>query len=84
MITPFRDSQEQARDIIEDEGEFIQIYAKCSVEAAEERDLKGLYQQAREENIEKFTGVNHPFRGRSTPKSSSIPKHSPSTTVSTR
>jgi len=62
MITPFRDSQEQARDIIEDEGEFIQIYAKCSVEAAEERDPKGLYQQARKGNIEKFTGVNHPFQ----------------------
>jgi adenylylsulfate kinase len=62
MITPFRDSQEQARDIIEDEGEFIQIYAKCSVETAEERDPKGLYQQAREGNIEKFTGVNHPFQ----------------------
>lgn len=62
MITPFRDSQEQARDIIEDEGEFVQIYAKCSVEGAEERDPKGLYQQAREGNIEKFTGVNHPFQ----------------------
>ncbi|QLG48879.1 adenylyl-sulfate kinase [Natrinema halophilum] len=62
MITPFRDSQEQARDIIEDEGEFVQIYVKCSVEAAEERDPKGLYQQAREKNIEKFTGVNHPFQ----------------------
>lgn len=62
MITPFRDSQEQARDIIEDEGEFVQIYAKCSVEAAEERDPKGLYKQAREGNIEKFTGVNHPFQ----------------------
>lgn len=62
MITPFRDSQEQARDIIEDEGKFIQIYAKCSVEAAEERDPKGLYQQAREGKVEKFTGVNHPFQ----------------------
>lgn len=62
MITPFRDSQEQARDIIEDEGEFIQIYAKCSVGTAEERDPKGFYQRAREGNIEKFTGVNHPFQ----------------------
>jgi len=62
MITPFRDSQEQARDIIEDEGEFVLIYVKCSVEAAEERDPKGLYEQAREGNIEKFTGINHPFQ----------------------
>lgn len=62
MITPFLDSQEQARAIIEDESEFIQIYAKCSLETAEGRDPKGLYQQAREGNIEKFTGVNHPFQ----------------------
>lgn len=62
MITPFRDSQEQARDIIEDEGEFVLVYVKCSVEAAEERDPKGLYENAREGKIEKFTGVNHPFQ----------------------
>jgi len=62
MITPFRDSQEQARDIIESEGEFILVYVKCSVDGAAERDPKGLYEQAREGNIEKFTGVNHPFQ----------------------
>lgn len=62
MITPFRDSQEQARDIIEDEGDFVLVYVKCSVDTAAERDPKGLYQQAREGNIEKFTGINHPFQ----------------------
>jgi adenylylsulfate kinase len=62
MITPFRDSQEQARDIIEDGGDFVLVYAKCSVETAEERDPKGLYQQAREGKIENFTGINHPFQ----------------------
>jgi adenylylsulfate kinase len=62
MITPFRDAQEQARDIIEDEKEFVLIHVKCSVEAAEERDPKELYKEAREGNIEKFTGINHPFQ----------------------
>jgi adenylylsulfate kinase len=62
MITPFRDSQEQARDIIENEGEFILTYVKCSVESAEERDPKGLYQRARDGKIKNFTGVNHPFQ----------------------
>jgi adenylyl-sulfate kinase len=62
MITPFRDSQEQARDIIEEEGEFVLVYVKCSVETAAERDPKGLYEQAQAGNIEKFTGVNHPFQ----------------------
>jgi adenylylsulfate kinase len=62
MITPFRDSQEQARQIIEDEGEFVLVYVKCSVEAAERRDPKGLYEKAREGKIEKFTGISHPFQ----------------------
>ena len=62
MITPFRDSQEQARDIIEDEGDFVLIHVKCSVDTAEDRDPKGLYEKAREGNIEKFTGINHPFQ----------------------
>lgn len=62
MITPFRDSQQQARDIIEDTNGFVLIYVKCSVEAAEERDPKGLYENAREGNIKKFTGINHPFQ----------------------
>jgi len=62
MITPFRDSQEQARDIIEDESEFVLVHVKCSLEAAERRDPKGLYEQAREGKIEKFTGIDHPYQ----------------------
>ncbi|MFC7072168.1 adenylyl-sulfate kinase [Halovenus rubra] len=62
MITPFRESQQQARDIVEDEGEFVLVYVKCSVDAAQERDPKGLYEQARNGDIEKFTGINHPFQ----------------------
>lgn len=62
MITPFRDSQEQARDIVEEEGEFVLVYVKCSVEAAAERDPKGLYEKAQAGKIERFTGINHPFQ----------------------
>jgi adenylylsulfate kinase len=62
MITPFRESQQEARDIIESEGKFVLIYVNCSVEAAVERDPKNLYEQAREGHIENFTGINHPFQ----------------------
>lgn len=62
MITPFRDSQQKAREIVEPEGDFVLIYVKCSVEECAKRDPKNLYQQAREGKIEKFTGVNHPFQ----------------------
>lgn len=62
MITSFRDAQEQARDIIEDESEFVLIYVKCTLEEAERRDPKGLYEQARAGKIEKVTGVDHTFQ----------------------
>lgn len=62
MITPFRESQQQSREIIEDEADFVLIWVKCSLEEAESRDPKGLYKQARNGDVEKFTGVNHPFQ----------------------
>ncbi|WP_324759638.1 adenylyl-sulfate kinase [Haloarcula montana] len=62
MITPFRESQQEARKIVEENGEFVLIYVKCSVETCAERDPKDLYEQAREGKIENFTGVNHPFQ----------------------
>lgn len=61
MITPFRDSQQTARQIIEQSGDFILVYVKCSVDKCEERDPKGLYEQARNGKLENFTGINHPF-----------------------
>lgn len=62
MITPFRDAQQQARRIVEPDGRFVLIYVKCSVEEAARRDPKNLYQQAERGEIEKFTGINHPFQ----------------------
>lgn len=62
MITPFRDSQQKVREIIEPEGEFVLIYVKCPVEVCIERDPKGLYEKAQEGKIENFTGINHPFQ----------------------
>jgi adenylylsulfate kinase len=61
MITPFHDSQAEARRIIQETGDFVLIYVKCSVETAEQRDPKNMYQQAKKGKIEKFTGINHPF-----------------------
>jgi adenylylsulfate kinase len=62
MITPFRDSQREAREIVEPQGKFVLVYVKCSVEECERRDPKKLYQQAREGKIKNFTGINHPFQ----------------------
>lgn len=62
MITPFRDSQQKVREIIEPTGRFVLVYVKCSVETCAERDPKGLYEQAEEGKVDNFTGVSHPFQ----------------------
>jgi adenylylsulfate kinase len=62
MITPFREAQQQARNIVEPDSEFVLIYVKCSLEEAKRRDPKGLYERAERGEIKKFTGVNHPFQ----------------------
>jgi adenylylsulfate kinase len=61
MITPFRDAQRQAREIVEEDGQFVLVYVKCSVEEAAKRDPKNLYKRAKAGKIENFTGINHPF-----------------------
>jgi adenylylsulfate kinase len=62
MITPFRDAQQKAREIIEPDGTFVLIYVKCSVDEAAHRDPKNLYEDAKAGKIENFTGINHPFQ----------------------
>lgn len=62
MITPFRDAQREARDIIEPDGELVLVYVKCSLEECIRRDPKGLYEQAKRGDIENFTGIDHPFQ----------------------
>lgn len=62
MITPFREGQQEARNIVEPDGNFVLIYVKCSLEECERRDPKNLYEQARAGKIENFTGVSHPFQ----------------------
>lgn len=61
MITPFRDSQQRAREIVEEAGDFVLVYVKCPVEVCAERDPKDLYEKAKAGKIENFTGINHPF-----------------------
>jgi adenylyl-sulfate kinase len=60
-VSPFQDARSNARDEIENEGDFIEIYVECPVEVCKQRDPKGLYEQAEAGQIDNFTGVNHPF-----------------------
>ena len=58
-ISPYREIRDEARQMMN--GRFIEIYVKASVEACEERDVKGLYAKARAGEIKEFTGVSDPY-----------------------
>ncbi len=62
FISPYRDDRDQVRALHEESDmEFIEIYVDCSLEAAEERDPKGLYKKARAGEIKNFTGIDDPY-----------------------
>jgi len=58
-ISPYREIRDEARQMMDER--FIEIYVKASVEACEERDVKGLYAKARSGEIKEFTGVSDPY-----------------------
>ena len=60
FISPFREDRASARSILP-EGEFIEVYIKCPLQACEERDPKGLYKKARNGEIPSFTGIDSPY-----------------------
>lgn len=60
FISPYREDRDRVREILED-GEFIEVYAKASVETCEQRDPKQLYKKARAGEIKNFTGIDAPY-----------------------
>lgn len=60
FISPFREDRQRVRDLAP-EGDFIEIYCKCSLGVCEARDVKGLYKRARAGEIKEFTGISSPY-----------------------
>lgn len=60
FISPFASDHQNARKIIGEEN-FIEIYVSTPLEECERRDVKGLYQKAREGKIPNFTGISSPY-----------------------
>ena len=60
FISPYLADRELARKL-NPEGEFIEIYCRCSLEECERRDTKGLYKKARAGEVKEFTGISAPY-----------------------
>jgi len=60
FISPYRADRRKARDLAK-KGEFIEIFCRCSLDACEKRDKKGLYKKARAGEVPEFTGISAPY-----------------------
>ena len=60
FISPLNKDREIARNIIGNDW-FREIYIDCTLDECENRDVKGLYQKARNGLIPEFTGISSPF-----------------------
>jgi len=60
LISPYFENRKSAREIIGNEN-FIETYVKCSLDVCEERDVKGMYKKARNQEIKGFTGIDDPY-----------------------
>lgn len=65
FISPFEQERQNAKQIIGDA--FIEIYVSTPLEVCEARDVKGLYEKARAEEIRHFTGISSPYEAPENP-----------------
>ena len=67
FISPFANDRAKVRSIFA-EGEFYEVYCRCSVATCESRDVKGLYRRARAGEIANFTGISSRFEEPAAPE----------------
>jgi len=60
-IAPYAESRRAVRNLVEQHGDFIEIFAATPLETCEARDRKGLYAKARKGIIKEFTGISDPY-----------------------
>ncbi|MBL6658493.1 MAG: adenylyl-sulfate kinase [Flavobacteriales bacterium] len=60
FVSPFRKDREDVKKIVGDD-KVIEIYVSTSLEECERRDVKGLYQKARNGKITNMTGISAPY-----------------------
>jgi bifunctional enzyme CysN/CysC len=67
FISPFRAERAMVRQMIAP-GEFFEIHIDSTLEAAEARDVKGLYRKARAGQLKNFTGIDSPYEAPLSPE----------------
>ena len=67
-ISPYIETRQKARELVEPFGPFVEVYVNASVEECARRDVNGLYAKAYAGEIKGFTGVDDPYEEPSSPE----------------
>jgi adenylyl-sulfate kinase len=67
-ISPYEETRQKARNMVEQWGPFVEVYVSTSVEECARRDVNGLYAKAFRGEIKGFTGVDDPYEPPSSPE----------------
>lgn len=67
FISPFKSNRQLVRNLVHPD-EYLEIYCNAPVEVCEQRDVKGLYQKARQGLIKDFTGISSPYEAPTNPE----------------
>jgi adenylylsulfate kinase len=67
-ISPYEETRQKARMLVDEVGTFVEVYVKASVDECAKRDVKGLYEKAFKGEITEFTGVSDPYEEPSSPE----------------
>ncbi len=59
FITPLNAHREMAKNILGDM--YFEVFIDCPIDVCEQRDVKGLYEQAHNNTLKNFTGVSSAF-----------------------
>jgi adenylylsulfate kinase len=57
-ISPYRDTRDRVRACLE---RYVEVYVDCPLATCEQRDIKGMYAQARAGLRTQFTGIHDPY-----------------------
>jgi adenylylsulfate kinase-like enzyme len=67
-ISPYRETRERARRLVEEFGPFVEVHVAASLEECARRDVNGLYAKAFAGEIKGFTGVDDPYEAPESPE----------------
>ncbi len=60
LISPLLKDRQYARELVPS-NDFLEVFCNAPLPVCEERDVKGLYQKARQGLIPNFTGISSPY-----------------------